>query len=220
MRVRVKICGVMRADDALLAARLGASAIGFVFWPKSPRFVSPERARLIVDALPPLVTAVGVFADQPAAYVRDVAETVHLGAIQLHGHEQLSDYTWLPLPLIRAVAVRGAERPEELDALPAEVTPLLDAHDPERLGGTGRAIDWAVAADVAGRRSIILSGGLRPENVGVALAHVRPWAVDASSGIEHAPGVKDASKLRAFFDAVEAWAAAERQLETYRESLS
>jgi len=199
---RVKICGVTRVEDALLAAELGASAIGLVFWPGSSRAVDPGRAREITDRLPPFVTAVGVFVDQPVAFVREIVEAARLRAIQLHGSEAVEAYDGLPWPVIKAIPVRGGVRPPELLRLPARVIALLDAHDPVRVGGTGRTIDWQVAASVAVERPIILSGGLRPENVAEAVATVRPYAVDVASGVEQEPGVKDAARLRAFFAAV------------------
>lgn len=204
MRPRVKICGVTRVEDALLAAELGAAAIGFIFWPGSPRYVDPADARVVAQALPPFVTAVGVFADQPVDDLRRVVETVKLGAVQLHGRESVADFDSLGCMLIKAVAVRRGAAPSDLSDIPAHITVLLDAHDPERLGGTGRTIDWAVAAGVAATRPVILSGGLRPENVAEAIRAVRPAAVDVASGVEREPGVKDATKLKAFFKAIAA----------------
>ena len=203
MRPRVKICGVRRLEDALLAAELGADAVGFVFWPQSPRFIDPYRARAIARELPPFLTTVGVFVDQPADFVNGVADLLALSAVQFHGHEASSDYARSSHRVIKAVAVGDSfDRVRDLDALPSHVTALLDAHDPIKRGGTGKAIDWTVAADAALRRRVILSGGLQPGNVQAALSAVRPYAVDVSSGVESSPGVKDPDKLRAFFEAV------------------
>lgn len=202
MTPRVKICGVTRVEDAMLAAELGASAIGFVFWPGSARAIDAPRARRIIDGLPPFVTPVGVFVDQPVESVREIAEAAGLRAIQLHGKAPVKAYEGLPWPVIKAIPVRGGVRPPELLRLPARVTVLLDAHDPVRMGGTGRTIDWQVAASIAVERRVILSGGLCPENVAEAVATARPYAVDVASGVEQAPGVKDAARLRAFFAAV------------------
>jgi len=199
---RVKICGITREQDADAAVRLGAAAIGIVCWPPSPRFVEIGRARAIVASLPPFVTAVGVFANQPVDEVRRIAEAVGVGAVQLHGQERQADYSSLRQALIKAIAVSAETPPDDALAVPANVTVLLDAHDPERLGGTGRTIDWRTAAAVARRRRVILSGGLRAENVRDAIGLVRPYAVDVSSGVEVSPGVKDTAKLEAFFDAV------------------
>ena len=200
MRPRVKICGIRRLDDAVLAAELGADALGFVFWPRSPRFIDPYRAREIVRALPPFVTAVGVFVDQPQEYVNGVADLLQLGAVQLHGHEALEPYMRCSYRVIKAVAVGdGFDASRALAAIPAEVTVLLDAHDPDKRGGTGQVVDWTQAAAAARRRRIILSGGLTPANVRAAVDAVRPYAVDVSSGVEAAPGTKDPERLNQFF---------------------
>jgi len=200
---RVKICGIRRREDALLATELGASAVGFVFWPDSPRFIDPYRAREIVRVLPPFVTTVGVFVDQPDDYVNDVAGLLNLGAIQLHGREPVPSYARSSHRVIKAVPVAdGFDPATALAALPAHVTVLLDAHDPLQRGGTGRTIDWTQAAAAARTRRVILSGGLNAGNVSEAARTVRPYALDVSSGVESSPGVKDADKLRAFFQAV------------------
>jgi phosphoribosylanthranilate isomerase len=201
---RVKICGICRVEDAEQAISLGASAVGFVFWPRSPRYIEPARARIIAASLPPHATVVGVFVDQPVDHVLEVARLVPLGAIQLHGRETVDDFAGADQPLIKAVTVDQTFRVSAVDDLPAEVTVLLDAHDPVRRGGTGRTIDWTVAAAVARRRRTILSGGLNAANVGEAIGQVAPHMVDVSSGVESAPGRKDPEKLRAFFAAVNA----------------
>jgi phosphoribosylanthranilate isomerase len=204
VRPRVKICGIRRLEDAQLACELGADAIGFVFWPDSPRFIDPHRARHIVSQLPPFVTAVGVFVNQPADHVSAVAGVAKLGAVQLHGDEPLAAYEQRPLRIIKALAVTENFDPEQaFAAIPMRVTVLLDAHDPVRRGGTGQSIDWNVAAASARLRPIALSGGLTAENVGTAIADVNPYAIDVSSGVESAPGLKDAAALRRFFEAVE-----------------
>lgn len=200
---KVKICGVRRVEDALLAAELGASAIGLIFWPGSARFIDPYRARPIVAALPPFVSAVGVFVDQPEEHIAGVAGLVKLGAVQLHGQEAPASYERLRYRVIKAVPVGERFDPATVDAIPRRVTVLLDAHDPVRRGGTGQRIDWSLAAAAARRRPVILSGGLNPENVSAAIANVRPYAIDVSSGVEASPGVKDPAKLRALFAALE-----------------
>ena len=201
--MRVKICGIRRIEDALLAVELGASALGFVFWPESPRFIDPYRVREIVRLLPPFVTTVGVFVDQPGDYVNGVAGLLNLGAIQLHGHEPASSYARSSRRVIKAVPVaNGFDPTTHLDVVPMHVTVLLDAHDPVKRGGTGRAIDWTYAAAAARMRRVILSGGLDAGNVRTAAETVRPYALDVSSGVESSPGVKDRDKLRAFFAAV------------------
>ena len=200
---RVKVCGIRRPEDARLAVALGADAIGFIFWPSSPRFVDPSEARPIVAQMPAFVATVGVFVDQPADHVADVARGLNLTAVQLHGDEQVAEYDQLPQKVVKAVAVRDeAAAARAIAALPPEVTVLLDAHDPIKRGGTGRTIDWGVAARLAQRRAVILSGGLTAENVREAVEAVRPYAVDVSSGVESQPGVKDEGRMRAFFDAL------------------
>ena len=197
--VRVKICGITRVADARLAAELGAAAVGFVFWSKSPRFVDPAEAEAIADQLPAGVAPIGVFVDSSRDDLCRITDRVGLAAVQLHGSESLEFCLSLPYPVVKAVAVSDTVRVDEIRALPAEVTVLLDAHDPIRRGGTGRTIDWSVAAGVASERQVFLSGGLTPDNVGEAIRTVRPYGVDVSSGVESAPGHKDADRLRAFF---------------------
>lgn len=205
--MRIKICGITRPDDARLAAELGADAIGFVFWPSSPRFIDPYRARAIAAELPPFVTPIGVFVDQPVEYVNGVASLVRLGAVQLHGHETAGYWAQVKHRIIKSVPVTDVIDRAALDAMPAAMTPLLDVHDPVRLGGTGRTINWSLGAAVARTRRVFLAGGLQPENVGVAIAAVQPYGIDVSSGVERAPGVKDSERLRAFIDAARAAAA-------------
>lgn len=198
----VKICGITRLEDAELAVELGASAIGFVFWPSSPRCIHPVRARAISAALPSRVATIGVFVDQPRIYLRRVAEQSGLSAIQLHGSESLEFAASLERPVIKAISVSDGFRAESLDDVPEQITVLLDAHDPVKRGGTGRTIDWSLAASAAARRPVFLSGGLNPANIREALARVKPYAVDLSSAVESSPGVKDPAKLRALFEAI------------------
>jgi phosphoribosylanthranilate isomerase len=204
MPTRVKICGVTRLEDAELAIQLGAAALGFNFYPPSPRSLAPAAAREIIRKLPPLVTAVGVFANESdPQHVADVAEAAGVSAVQLHGpvfpplDGVLANFT-----LIRAVAVTGGFRAEALCDLGAKAF-LLDAFDSNLLGGTGKPFDWSLAREAKRFATIILAGGLSPENVGEAIREVRPFAVDVASGVEATPGVKDPIKLRAFFREVE-----------------
>jgi phosphoribosylanthranilate isomerase len=194
--IRVKICGVTTPEDARLAADLGASAIGMVMWPHSPRHVEVDRARAIVEALPPFVSAVGVFVDQVDA--QRLADAIGLHILQFHGDEPAVVYRDCRRPVIKAIAVRDRSALDAVAAVPARATVLLDAHDPEKRGGTGTRIDWATAA----RRPVILSGGLNPHNVTEAIETVHPIAIDVSSGVESAPGRKDPAKLRALFDVI------------------
>jgi len=200
---RVKVCGITRTEDAVVAAELGASAIGFIFWPRSPRCVEPRIAREIVAALPAHVVPIGVFVDQPPGDVHDIAKQVQLGAVQLHGHESVDYAVALMEPVIKAIAVTDTFDVSSLMAIPETITVLLDAHDPVQRGGTGRTIDWTRAAAAAATRPVILSGGLNPDNVNDAIRTVRPYGIDLSSGVEVSPGVKDHAKLRALFAALE-----------------
>jgi len=200
---RVKVCGIRRRADAELAVTLGATALGFVFWPSSPRAVTPETVREITDGLPAFVSRVGVFVNQSPVSVLRTAAKAGLTAIQLHGDEQASTYFESSLSIIKALPVSEGFSLSAVEDLPPRVTVLLDAHDPVRRGGTGRVVEWTVAAAAARVRPVILSGGLTPDNIRQAAAAVRPYAVDVSSGVESAPGVKDESRMRAFFAALQ-----------------
>lgn len=200
----VKICGITRLEDAEAAIELGAGAIGFVFWPKSPRYVDPERARTIVAALPPFIATVGVFVDQTARLVNGVAARVGLSTVQLHGDEPIEMLGEIERPVVKAMALRASTTAEEADAWPSRVRLLIDAHDPDQRGGTGRAVDWKRAAAVAARRPVLLAGGLNAANVADAIRTVKPFGIDVSSGVESSPGIKDHTRLRALFDAVAA----------------
>jgi tryptophan synthase beta subunit len=197
----VKICGVTRREDARLAAELGASAVGFVFWPASPRCIDADRALEIVRTLPPFVAAVGVFVDQSPEFVRRVAEHVGLSAVQLHGEEDVATVRQFHRRAIKSVRAMARETGPAA-GWPEELTVLVDAADATRRGGTGQVADWAVAASLAARRPVILAGGLTAENVGAAIRTVNPAGVDVSSGVEASPGVKDPGRMRAFFAAV------------------
>jgi phosphoribosylanthranilate isomerase len=193
----VKICGITRLEDAEAAVAAGAGAIGFIFWPNSPRFIDPYRARKIAAALPPFVMPVGVFVNQPLDHVNSVASLVRLGAVQLHGDETPGFAAAVSGPVMKAVSCG-----QEVASWPARVRLLLDVNDPVARGGTGRTIDWAAAAGIAAQREIVLAGGLTPDNVAEAIARVRPFGIDVSSGVERAPGIKDHRRLRALFEAV------------------
>ena len=195
----IKICGITRLEDARFAVACGAHALGFVFWPDSPRSIDPARARAIAAVLPPFVTPVGVFVNQPAQYVDEVAAHVGLGVVQLHGDESSDFAASLTRPVLKAMTLN-----EGVDRWPAGLMVLLDAHDPVRRGGTGRTIDWTAAASVAASRPIVLAGGLNPDNVAGAIERVRPFGIDVSSGVEAAPGVKDHGRMKQLFDAIRA----------------
>ena len=199
----MKICGVTRLEDARLAAELGASAIGLVLWPGSPRYVERATAKEIVAALPPFISAVGVFVNQQDE-AEEIARDLGLTAVQFHGDEQPGSYRAFPIRVIKAVTVRDVSAREEAATVPASATVLLDAHDRVKRGGTGRVVDWEIAAMIARDRPVILSGGLSAENVADAIATVQPYAIDVSSGVESGPGRKDPMKLRDLFAALRA----------------
>lgn len=203
---RVKICGITRVEDARLAVALGASALGFNFYPLSPRYIDPLKAKTMISELPPMVTPVGVFADTAdAGSVAATARAAGVTAVQVHGPRFPENWEALAgFKLIRAVAVKAEFDPSTLRALRADAI-LLDAYDPVHIGGSGKRIDWNLARR-AGQQGkiIILAGGLTPENVAEAILKVNPFAVDVASGVESAPGIKDHQKLKAFFESLTA----------------
>ena len=202
MRTRIKICGITRAEDARVAVELGADAIGLVFYAPSPRHVGIAQARAIIAAIPPFVTVVGLFVDPPQAQVEAVLGDCSLGVLQFHGDEAAAFCGSFGLPYIKAARVRAdADLVQYLSPYRDAQGWLVDAYHEQLYGGTGKSFDWKlIPRDLA--RPVILSGGLTPENVGAAVRQVRPWAVDVSSGVETAKGVKDAAKIAAFISGV------------------
>ena len=198
----VKVCGITRVNDAREAARQGASAVGFVFWPQSPRYIDPARAADIIAELPAGVSTVGVFVNQPTQEIARIAAETRISMVQLHGDEPPSSTRDFAIPVMKAMTLAEAET--GLEAWPENVLVLLDAHDPARRGGTGSRIDWLLAAAIAARRPVVLAGGLTPENVGEALETVRPYGVDVSSGVEQAPGIKSMDKMARFLQRAQA----------------
>lgn len=201
-RTRIKFCGMTRVADAVLAARLGADAIGIVFTRHSPRFVDAEQARTIAAALPPWVDVVALFMDDDAAWVRTVEQAVRPQWLQFHGREEDAFCAAFATPHVKAVAMAGVDDVQaQFAAHPHARAFLLDGHAAGTQGGCGQAFEWSrVPARVD--RPLILAGGLDSANVAAAIARVRPWAVDVSSGIEAAPGAKDAAAMAGFVAAV------------------
>jgi phosphoribosylanthranilate isomerase len=193
----VKICGITRRQDAEAAVEAGADALGFVFWPRSPRAIDAERVRRLIGDLPAAVMKVGVFVNQRSDDINAIVERAGLTAVQLHGDEPPGFATALTRPVIKAVTPASAS-----EDWPVQVTLLVDADDRVRRGGTGARANWTWAAELAAGRPVILAGGLTPENVREALATVRPYGIDVSSGIERSPGIKDKGRLRALFEAL------------------
>lgn len=198
MRTRVKICGITRVDDGLAASAAGADAVGLVFYRKSARYISVEAARAIVGQLPPFVTVVGLFLDPDESEVRRVLDQVPLDLLQFHGDETPEFCARFPVRYIKAVGMAGQRKPAAYAAdFPDAAGFLLDSHVPGELGGTGKAFDWETIPRAL-NRPLILAGGLRPDNVREAVQRFRPYAVDVSSGVEMAPGLKDAGRIDAF----------------------
>lgn len=200
--VRVKICGITRITDALSAVRLGVDAVGFVFWPKSARYISPDSVREIVSALPPFVTAVGVYVDPTAAWVEETSVTGGLNLLQFHGDESPEFCEQFSLPYFKAIRVRkGIDLVQYALRYHHAKGMLLDAYTAGMPGGTGHAFDWKLIPQGL-PLPMILSGGLTPGNVSQAIIQTRPWAVDVSSGVEAAKGIKDEQKISAFMQGV------------------
>jgi phosphoribosylanthranilate isomerase len=202
MRTRVKICGITAVGDGLAAARHGADAIGLIFYPPSPRLVTLERAGEIAAGLPAFVARVAVFVNPAAADVEAVIRACRPDLLQFHGEETADFCRSFGVPYLRALRVRpGVDLLESLSLFGDAAGWLLDAYRQELYGGTGEAFDWGlIPRELA--RPLILSGGLDAENVGAAIRRVRPWAVDVSSGVEAAKGVKDERRIAAFMEAV------------------
>lgn len=199
--IRVKVCGITNLEDALVAALAGADALGFNFWPRSPRYIAPRAAADIIAQLPPLVTSVAVVVDEPPAQVARLARRSGVRAVQLHGQESPQDVAALAadgFAVLKAVRVGRDFRPQQLRSYVGVDAFLLDTEVKGRRGGTGKSFDWkkARAANRYGR--VLLAGGLTVENVGEAVAQARPYGVDVCSGVERRPGNKDHDLLREF----------------------
>ncbi|HWW91918.1 MAG TPA: phosphoribosylanthranilate isomerase [Vicinamibacteria bacterium] len=203
-RVLVKICGITSPGDARLAVEAGADALGFVFWPGSPRRVDPETARRIGAGLPPFVWRVGVFVDADQETLAATADAAGLDLLQLHGDEPPEAFAGLNRRALKALRVGGGFSPEMARPYEGRAAGLLlDTQEGGAPGGTGRSFDWSRARGLGERVGfLMLAGGLTPENVADAIAVVRPHAVDVSSGVESAPGRKDPRRVRAFVEAV------------------
>jgi phosphoribosylanthranilate isomerase len=216
-RTRVKICGITRIDDGIAAARAGADAIGLVFWSGTPRNVAGDAARAIAAALPPYVSVVGLFVDPDPAHIRATLEQVPLDVLQFHGHETAEVCRSFGRPYVKAIAVDATAGTggllEYAARYPDAAGLLFDAPPADGLpGGTGRSFDWNMLAPDVRRsfpQAIVLSGGLHAGNVADAIAKVRPWAVDVSSGVEVVDsngkarkGIKDPRRIAEFLDEV------------------
>ena len=202
MPPRVKICGITRLSDALVAVEAGADALGFMFYEGSPRNLTFYAAAEITSQLPPFVCKVGVFVNPSLEQVNQAIQQCRLDAVQLHGTESPKFAGTLPLPVIKAFRVQDESSLNEIHEYQTSAW-LLDAYTPGKLGGTGETFNWALATKAKGHgRPIILAGGLTAANVGEAIRAVKPYGVDISSGVESAPGIKDPVRIRDFIQAV------------------
>jgi phosphoribosylanthranilate isomerase len=207
VRTRIKICGITRPQDAALAVELGADAVGFVLWADSPRAVTAEQASAI-DTTGAFCARVGVYVNAPPHAVAEAVRVARLAAVQLHGDEDVADFTQVGAPVIKALSLANSTDVASALALPADVTVLIDTSDATMRGGTGRLADWTLARQVSAARPVILAGGLSASNLGDAIRAVRPWGIDVSSGVETTPGVKSPERMRDLFAAL---AAADRE---------
>ena len=204
--IRVKICGNVTLKDTMAAVEAGADAVGFVFYARSPRVVSPKAVAAIVSHLPPFVTPVGLFVNEKPDVVRQIASDCGIHLVQLHGEESPQYCAELRLPVLKGIRVRRREDVSVLASYRVEAI-LLDAYVEGVIGGTGTTFDWGLAVEAKAWGPIILAGGLTPDNVIEAISLVQPYGVDVSSGVESAPGVKDHAKVRAFVENVKCWGA-------------
>ncbi|MFQ5592560.1 MAG: phosphoribosylanthranilate isomerase [Anaerolineae bacterium] len=220
--MKVKICGITNLEDAQAAIEAGADLLGFIFYPKSPRYVEPETAAAIIEALArqhavpstqyPISNTqyAGVFVDEPVHRVRDILDQCHLDLAQLHGSEPPVEVRLLQPRAYKALRPRqrgdaeaaAATYAPVMDISPDRPAFLIDAYHPWQFGGTGETTDWSAAKVLAWRFPVLLAGGLTPDTVADAIRVVEPWGVDVSSGVEAEPGKKDHRKVRAFIKAV------------------
>jgi phosphoribosylanthranilate isomerase len=203
MRTRVKICGITREEDARAVVDAGADALGLVFYPESPRSVGIDQARRLAAAVAPFVTVTGLFVNATAARVREVMAAVPLGLLQFHGAETNAQCNCFGLPFIKSIAIRDEmDVSSAMAGYPDAAAVLLDTWQPHLHGGSGKSFDWnrvPAASDIP----VILAGGLTPDNVEQAIRTARPYAVDVSSGVESARGIKSAEKIQAFMKGVQ-----------------
>lgn len=201
-RTRVKICGITRPEDGIAAASAGADAIGLVFYARSPRHVTPQQARAVINALPPFVTTVGLFVDASRTEIENVLREVPLDTLQFHGEESPEFCASFNRPYFKAISMReGIDLRGEAERFSSASALLVDTFQAGVPGGTGVSFDWSrLPADLS--KPLILAGGLNPDNVAQAIIQARPYAVDVSSGVEAAKGIKDAEKIAAFMRGV------------------
>lgn len=203
MRTRVKICGITRLEDGLVAAAAGADALGLNFYSKSPRFIDTGKAKVLHSALPAFVTRVGLFVNAEAEFVKSVLAAVPLDLLQFHGDESAEYCQSFARPYLKALRMKpGLDLAAAVKPFGSAQGILVDAWSDEQFGGTGKAFDWSLLGSAVRSERLILAGGLHPGNVAEAVRAVRPWAVDVSSGVESAPGIKDKNKIEQFIRAI------------------
>lgn len=195
--IKVKICGITNLEDAMAAAEAGADALGFVFYPESPRFIDPGKAHSIISKLPVFITTVGVFVDEGEDLIRRIIRESGVQVLQFHGSESPMLCTRFREKVIKAIRIKDTESINSMRMYSLD-TFLLDTHHEEAKGGTGKPFDWKIAEIAKKYGRIILSGGLSPSNVGEAIRRVKPYGVDVSSGVEISPGTKDHTKISEF----------------------
>jgi phosphoribosylanthranilate isomerase len=202
LRVRVKICGITRVEDAIAVVKSGADAIGLVFYPPSPRNVEINQAAEIANQVPAFVSVVGLFVDAEPAFIRNVIATVKLDLLQFHGDETPEECASYGLPFIKAIRVKTETNlVQYAKDFSASKALLLDTFTDGMAGGTGHVFDWSLIPEVLSK-PVILAGGLNQQNVAQAIEQVQPYAVDVSGGVEVSKGIKDAAKVAAFMQQV------------------
>lgn len=202
--MKVKICGITNVEDAEVAVRAGADALGFVMYRKSPRFVEPAVAKAIIAGLPPFVLPVGVFVNEEAERVRALMDECGFALAQLHGDESAFYCQNLGRPVLKAIRLKDRGAFLALAEFHGRANVrgfLIDAFSDQAYGGTGKTVDWTLAQEAARSAPIILAGGLTPTNVAEAISYVRPYGVDVSSGVEQRPGKKSPDNVKAFIEA-------------------
>lgn len=197
--MKVKICGITNLEDALFAADCGADAIGFVFYTKSPRCITPDKAAAIIAKLPPFITTIGVFVNEDPGKIREILEITGIKALQLHGDER-PEVCKIWSPVIKSFRVKDMSDLKALGQFPGIAAYLMDTYSEAEHGGTGRIFNWDIAVEAKRKGRIILAGGLTPENIEAAVKHVGPYAVDVCSGVEAEKGRKDLTKVKEFID--------------------
>jgi phosphoribosylanthranilate isomerase len=195
--MRVKVCGITNIDDALLCESLGADALGFIFYPKSKRYIQPEKAKSIIENLSPFILKVGVFVDEDPDEINKIASEINLSAVQLSGDEDFTIINKLKRPVIKTFRIKNNFDFSQLEKFNGSSF-LLDSHSKEEFGGTGQKFDWELIPNTL-KNKIILAGGVSTENIEFIYKNIKPAAVDLSSSLEKEPGKKDEKKVREFF---------------------